>query len=430
MKAFHLIIMIIIQFMVNNQAANSQTLYNGIGHIPVAYQERWNQAGLLTDFSNLQPRLVINFNCLPGANDDAKIDTALSQARNHIPTGGLAIIYFPAGAYFLHNTIQLTENDRNIIFQGAGSDKTTLNFAASLYISPCFSLTGGAGVWSDLNQNFNKGDSIIHAPSGGLSDIDIGEWLHFIKYQFDYNPPSGSTFEKEIVGQITRLEAKGVSNDWGEIKDVANMDYIDSTNPEYSLKVRKITPVQNIGIENLKIQRLQITGGTESVYNIQFTRSVNCWVRGVESYKASRSHIGINSSAHIEISGCYIHEAFGYGSGGWGYGVSLSTGTTNCLIENNAFRKLRHAMVAGSGANCNVWTFNCSRDQYSTFAGFPYDDRDLDLHARYPFGNLFEYNIIEQIESGDKHGDNGPYNTAYSGANLPANPVKAAGQSG
>lgn len=32
-------------------AAQAQTLYNGVGHIPAAYQERWNRAGLLQDMS-------------------------------------------------------------------------------------------------------------------------------------------------------------------------------------------------------------------------------------------------------------------------------------------------------------------------------------------------------------------------------------------
>jgi len=58
-----------------------------------------------------------------------------------------------------------------------------------------------------------------------------------------------------------------------------------------------------------------------------------------------------------------------------------------------------------------VWTFNYSREQYSTYwLGIGYDDRDLDLHAKYPFGHLFEHNIVERIASDDHHGDNGPYN--------------------
>ncbi|MDZ7304878.1 MAG: glycosyl hydrolase family 28-related protein [candidate division KSB1 bacterium] len=393
----------------------AQTLYNGVGHIPAAYQERWNRAGLLRDMSTVEPKLVINVASLSG-NDDQKVQTALNQARSHVQSiGGLAIIYFPPGTYTLTTTIPTVPSDSNIVFQGAGSDRTFLVFQ-NMKNLPCFNLSGSAPDFSsqsDLDQNFNKGDSIIHAANGyGLSSINPGDWIHFVKFNFDYEDPNAA-IEEDIVGQITRLEAKGTdaNGEWGEIKDVANMNYIDSSDPNYSLKVREVIPVQNIGIENLTIKRNPDEQATAYVSNINFDFAVNCWVKGVELYKASRNHFSISHSSHIEVSGCYFHEAMYYGDGGWGYGVVTCASSTNCLIENNIFRKLRHAMVAGGGSNCNVWTFNYSREQYSTWNGIPYSDRDLDLHAKYPFGHLFEHNIVEQIESDDYHGNNGPYNT-------------------
>ncbi|MGH7491988.1 MAG: right-handed parallel beta-helix repeat-containing protein [bacterium] len=337
------------------------------------------------------------------------MQTALSQARTHVwSTGGLAILYFPTGIYYLTATIQLIQNDSNIVFQGAGSDRTILEFQY-MKDNTCFNLSGTVGAWSDLNQNFNKEDSVFHTPTGGLSGINAGSWIHFIKNNFDYNTPN-PPLEPEIVGQITRLEAKGTdgSGDWGEIKDVANMNYVDSSDPNYSLKTRKVTPVQNIGLENLTINRYPSQQATAIVYNISFDVTVNCWVKGVESYKTSRHHFNINRSSHIKVSGCYFHEAMNYGNGGWGYGVVTYASSTNCLIENNIFRKLRHAMVAGGGSNCNVWEFNYSCEQ--TSSGAPPTYRDLDLHAKYPFGHLFEHNFIETMGSDDTHGDNGRYN--------------------
>ncbi|MBC6951766.1 right-handed parallel beta-helix repeat-containing protein, partial [candidate division KSB1 bacterium] len=389
-------------------SVQAQTLYNGVGHIPAAYQERWNRAGLLRDMSLVEPKLVINVADLTG-NDDLKVQVALIYARYHVwNTGGLAIIYFPSGTYTLTTTIPMVPSDSNIVFQGAGSDRTTLQFQGMQNLS-CFNLTGTAGNWSDLDQNFNKGDSIIHAPSGGLSDISPGDWMHLVWYRFDYEDPHAA-IEPEIVGQITRLEDKGTdaNGDWGEIKDVANMNYIDSSDPDYSLKVRKVTPIQNIGIENLTILRSPNEQASADVANIWFTFAVNCWVKGVESYKTSRNHLNIYRSAHIEVSGCYFHEAMHFGDHGWGYGVTTYASSTNCLIENNIFRKLRHAMIAGGGSNCNVWTFNYSREQ--TSSGFPPTYRDLDLHAKYPFGHLFEHNAVELIGADGYHGWNGPYN--------------------
>lgn len=117
----------------------SQIIWNGVGHIPTYYQETWDVAGLLNDMSAVEPKLVVPIN--PGA-ASSQVTTAINTARNHVTTtGGLAIIYFPQGTYYLNSTITLTQNDRNIVFQGAGSDKTTLVFQ-NMKHSSCFTLTG------------------------------------------------------------------------------------------------------------------------------------------------------------------------------------------------------------------------------------------------------------------------------------------------
>jgi len=62
-------------------------------------------------------------------------------------------------------------------------------------------------------------------------------------------------------------------------------------------------------------------------------------------------------------------------------------------------------MIAAGGSNCNVWTFNYSRERNGTDTG-----RDLDLHGKYPFANLFEQNIVQAIGACDDFGENGMYN--------------------
>ncbi|MFZ5516704.1 MAG: tetratricopeptide repeat protein [Candidatus Zhuqueibacterota bacterium] len=59
-----------------------------------------------------------------------------------------------------------------------------------------------------------------------------------------------------------------------------------------------------------------------------------------------------------------------YCIGGRGYGFEPSSSSTNCRVENDIFRKLRHAFIAAAGSNCNVWTFNYSRKQHSTTHGW------------------------------------------------------------
>jgi hypothetical protein len=97
MKSFCLLIAAYLS-VVSSFSIYAQSLYNGVGHIPTYYQERWNKAGLLRDMGSVEPKLVINFKNLSG-DDDQKMTTALNDARDHVSsTGGLAIIYFQTGA--------------------------------------------------------------------------------------------------------------------------------------------------------------------------------------------------------------------------------------------------------------------------------------------------------------------------------------------
>lgn len=97
MKSRHLLLVVAFLATIVGFSVQAQTLYNGVGHIPAAYQERWNRAGLLQDMSTVEPKSVIDVASLTGT-DDQKVQTALNQARSHVQSNsGLAIIYFSTG---------------------------------------------------------------------------------------------------------------------------------------------------------------------------------------------------------------------------------------------------------------------------------------------------------------------------------------------
>jgi hypothetical protein len=126
MKQIIFIITMILLILLAHVSAYTQTLYNGVGHIPIAYQETWNKAGLLRNMSSVGPKQV--FMITPG-DASSQITSVIIQARNHVNnTGGLAIIYFGEGTFDFTNSVPLVANDSNIVFQGAGSDKSFLNF--------------------------------------------------------------------------------------------------------------------------------------------------------------------------------------------------------------------------------------------------------------------------------------------------------------
>jgi len=113
------------------------------------------------------------------------------------------------------------------------------------------------------------------------------------------------------------------------------------------------------------------------------------------------------------VEGSYFHRAFAYdGVSTHGYGVTLAHHSSGCLVVNNIFVHLRHAMMVKTGANGNVFAYNYSRDP---FRSEPISDLsgDISLHGHYPFANLFEGNIIQNIIIDYYWGPSGPLNTFF-----------------
>ena len=142
--------------------------------------------------------------------------------------------------------------------------------------------------------------------------------------------------------------------------------------------------------------------------------AAGCRVKCIESHNCNYAHIDIRRSTNIEINGSFFHEAFDYGDGGKGYGVMIESGSGECLVYGNIFDHLRHSIILQSGANGNVYAYNYSMNPYWTAVSLPANSAgDIVLHGNYPYSNLFEGNIVQNIVIDNSHGKNGPYNTFF-----------------
>ena len=68
-------------------------------------------------------------------------------------------------------------------------------------------------------------------------------------------------------------------------------------------------------------------------------------------------------------------------------------------------------MLLQAGANGNAFSYNYSLQPFNTDT-FPNNlSGDIVLHGNYPYQNLFEGNIVQNIIADASHGINGPFNT-------------------
>jgi len=198
---------------------------------------------------------------------------------------------------------------------------------------------------------------------------------------------------------------------------VTNADW-HNLNP----RIIEIRPAHDVGIENLYIGPIDTSSRNSN--NIRFEFSANCWVSDIESYRPTFNHIDIGNSIYLTIEDSYFHHGRTDYSGGKAYGILLSATSTSCLVENNMFYWLRHAICFAGGANGNVAGYNSSvvtifQDDYGYIGpqqGWPC--ADYLFHGHYPFANLVEGNVGQYFCIDDVWGSNGPYNMFYKNANI------------
>lgn len=326
---------------------------------------------------------------------------------NDYPLGSLMLAYqgptivnFPAGTYLFNAPIYLRSN---FIIRGAGADQTTFiidhpNNGHSFYANGY-----ATNDTSSLAQAALKGSNQLVVVNA--SAFAVGNWIQLLQNDVDLTT---TAWAAGSVGQIAQIIA--ISGNTLSLASEMRMDYLLQRSPA----IRRILPVENTGIECLKIQRVD-NAAPEQASNISFEYVVNSWVNGVAFQNTTFAHIEANHSSNIDIANCHFKDAFEYGDGGRGYGVILQFSTNECRVYNNIFDHLRHSMILQAGANGNVFCYNYSINPFWTGSSLLPSNAagDMVLHGNYVFANLFEQNDGQNIVIDNSHGGNGPLNTFF-----------------
>jgi len=367
--------------------------------IPSGNRVEWEKAG----YQMPSAKPGININVLDfgakadGVNDDSPaVMTAVASLN-----GRFGVVLFPTGTYLLQSGITLPDS---VIIRGAGSNSTFIKINST---GTCFGMYGsGTNTFTPVISGFQKNSKKITVGNVALFDIGNSIELRQSNGIWDVVP---ATWAEKAVGQLTKITS--IRGDTLFLEDKLRLNF----DPTLNLEVQKINPRKQVCIEYLNIERMNTS--TTAVGNaFEFSYAENCRVKGVESNISQGSHCKVNLSTHIEITGSYFHDAIMYdGVGTKGYGIAVDTHSGLCLITNNIFKHLRHAMMVKAGANGNVFAYNYSQSVYRNGAGeFPTDlAGDISLHGHYAFANLFEGNIVQNIIIDEYWGPSGPYNTFF-----------------
>lgn len=359
--------------------------------LPEDRMTTWNNCGLSSPIN----QGTIYYFDENGGNSDG-ISPNDDALRNLIETVEKpASIIFGNGIYLFANPITLASD---ISLLGSGYEQTTLLFQL---IDELSIITANGKKTSNewqLNKDISKNHNTIEIPEDFNANIGA--------YYYLYDDDSAlitSDWAKNTAGQL--IKAINVSDGIMEFEPPLRRSL---NNPI----IYKYEPIENIKISGFKIISEKATDRQTS--NMKLTYAVNCEICCNESENCNFAHIDLRYSRNIYVRDNYVHHAHSYGGGGKGYGVVLHSASSDNLIEDNIFEHLRHSVLIQSGGNANVVGYNYSFDPYWTDVTLPEKSAgDLVLHGNYPYLNLFEGNIVQNIVIDDSHGKNGPYNTFF-----------------
>ncbi|WP_265444525.1 dockerin type I domain-containing protein [Acetivibrio straminisolvens] len=329
-----------------------------------------------------------------GLNDDSN---AFIKAIESVKDGGAVLI--PAGEYLIKSKITLSNP---VVLRGEGPGKTSLLIDHS---SDAFEIiTYKRGNWVNLAGGYTRGsrELIVSDPTGFAAG-------KYVEIQQDNDPAVMYTLPEwnqgwaaGSVGQIAKIVS--VSGNTVTIDEPLRITY----RPELNPVIRTQGFAEYVGFEDFTVKRID-TSDTTMFF---FKNAANCWIRNVHSIKPSKAHVSVTTGHRIEVRDSFFDDATNWGGGGHGYGVELGFHVSDCLIENNIFKHLRHSMMVHLGANGNVFGYNYSIDPYQSEGG-NWTPADISVHGHYAYSNLFEGNIVQEITVSDYWGPSGPYNTYF-----------------
>jgi len=334
-----------------------------------------------------------------GAKGDGVTDDTASIQDCIKKTPANTFCYLPAGTYKVSKSISLIDGTVGIGLgskgiRGAGPGSTII-MAGSNIGSILFTHTWGCSQYVNPTSGATKGSTRIYVDN---QDADFSVYKAGDLIMIDQENGDGTenipNYMGRTVGQLNKIIAKG--SNYFDVQSPLNYNYNSSFNPYIS---RCWTFVKEIGIEDMTIDRVSnaVGGGN----NIDISNCVNCWIKNIESKNALNWHVKVNTSYGTVVRDSRFEQTWNYSCGGNAcYGVTLFSKTSDSLVENNIFKRLRHSMITEYGGTGNIFGFNYSREPINENGlNTDYLMGDMITHGGQPYMNLWEGNTAATIKN-------------------------------
>ncbi|MBC8011083.1 MAG: putative Ig domain-containing protein [Burkholderiales bacterium] len=364
-------------------------------------------------------------------NDDAAVASAATAARNHLNANvaNKAILYFPAGTYYLDTPVTFTHS--NLVIDGDGPASTIIKLATDTTQSGAlFSLIKPAAFTGYLTVTAfapRGANTVTLSANPATNTFAIGSWFRIhqtstsqtktISTRFS-NPDNAVYFTDGYFHTPRLTYAKVIAIDATAKTLTFDRTLTHDLFVDDLAQLRRMDMMEYSGIQDLAIETV---AATATVNPVKFEGTANCWIKNFKTIKARDWPIYTTTVTRLEIRdsqflGTWKDITLG---GGTAY-LGWCEPATDSLMENVQASDLRHMGIFMFANRCVI--------RNSTFTGRSVQSPQL--HGRFPHDNLIEGSTFNHVGSGGTssrgvtfygsdggysmdHGANGPRNVYY-----------------
>lgn len=263
-----------------------------------------------------------------GQDATAAVEAALAAA----PPAGMAL-RFPAGRYVVGN-VRIPNNVR--IY---GDGKATVLVQRS-DTEPIFNTTGREFDTAALTADVQRGATIIPI-TGYAGNLAAGDWI-VLGDRYSYDP----TYDGNLSGELLQVDSvtSTAITVTGKVKGAFTASGAYTlTNRAY---VNKVTFTTGIEVDSLTFEGRR--SATAALMSFYYAR--NLAVRNVACTQGGDVFISLKVCQTVHVSDTIIENLVDdLPNNHNGYGVNVSTGTGNVVIDGMIARNVRHAVTTSGG---------------------------------------------------------------------------------
>lgn len=392
------------------------------GLLDPEYTTTWNP-GILSDTAtgntlgpDILPLRTALCASVPITSGDAT--SAIQNALNGCE-GSHQVVTLAAGTYKVSTTITLPSG---VVLRGAGSDSTT----GTIIQNTATINAPGPVLAIGTEQDQICYNSNIDSTAQQLLTADAP------KETSSLSVASGASFKAGDLAIIDQKDTSEVSpcnfferqSGWAvservEIAAVSGNTLVLTTPLHWTFQTAQsatVSRVKNATTKWAGIESVLIQGGRPGGYDGQWAGGIDisnaayCWIKDVQiDGTTSGVPIRLNGTYRCVVRDSHVHNSHKYGFEQDNYGIVLSCGAADNLVENNVVRFLNKPILFNNSGGGNVIGYNYADNSWAsdTQNDDGWQEVNIDSHCAFPHMELIEGNFAPHMGATTTHGNAG-----------------------